>query len=295
MAIRPYLILMRPANLVTAIADILAGASITGLTLTTFQSHEIIPLIYLVMATIGLYGGGVVFNDVFDLEVDRVERPERPIPGNQVTRKNAILLALSLYIVGVVFAYMASPASGIIAVVISILATVYDKWAKHHIFFGPLVMGACRGLNLLLGMSFIAEELSAFWPMTILPVIFIGAVTLTSRGEVIGNNRRAIALAMLLDAVVVFLLVRLGAGRSIDLGSFLPFIMLWWGMNLYAKIKACRINQPRYIMRAVKTGVLSLIPLNACYAAGFSSWVMGMIILCLLPVSIFLSKYFAVT
>ena len=295
MAVRPYLILMRPANLVTAVADILAGASIAGLALATFQSKEAIPLVYLILATLGLYGGGVVFNDVFDFEIDKAERPERPIPSNQVTRKNATLLALGLYLAGIVFAFLASPISGVIAVAIAIMATFYDKWAKHHVFFGPLVMGLCRGLNLLLGMSFAIEALNAFWPMAVFPIIFIGAITLTSQGEVVGNNRKAIALAMLLDAVVVFSLVILAVISVIDMVSSLPFIILWWGVNLYAKIKAYKINQPKYVMQAVKMGVLSLIPLNACYAAGFSSWAMGIIILCLLPISIFLSKYFAVT
>jgi 4-hydroxybenzoate polyprenyltransferase len=42
-------------------------------------------------------------------------------------------------------------------------------------------------------------------------------------------------------------------------------------------------------------GVLSLIPLNASYVAGFSNWKYGLAVLCLLPVSILLAKKFSVT
>ena len=295
MAIRPYLILMRPANLVTAVADILAGASIAGLTLATFQSAEAINIMYLMLATIGLYGGGVVFNDVFDYELDKVERPERPLPSGQVSRTSATIQALALYIIGIVLASLVSPVSGLIAVVTAIGATVYDKWAKHHTFFGPLVMGTCRGLNLLLGVSISLPVLYTMWPIAILPIIFIGAITLTSQGEVVGNNRKAVALAMSIDAVVVILLAGLAVYGYINWMTLIPFIALWWGMNLFAKIKAYKVNEPKFIMKAVKMGVLSLIPLNACYAAGFSSWQLAVAILCLLPISLFLSKYFAVT
>ena len=70
--------LTRPANIVTAIADILAGVAISGF---LRDGHDYTPVLWLVLSTVGLYGGGVVFNDVFDAKLDAVERPERPIPS----------------------------------------------------------------------------------------------------------------------------------------------------------------------------------------------------------------------
>lgn len=295
MAIRPYFVLLRPANLVTAVADILAGASIAGMPFSMHIFSTYNSLFYLILATLGLYGGGVVLNDVFDLKTDQKERPERPIPSNQVSKRNAIIFAIVLFLEGVIMSFLHSLQSGIIALLIVIFATSYDKWAKHHIFFGPLFMGSCRGLNLLLGMSLITGGLNIYWPMFFIPLIFIGAITLTSQGEVIGNNKKAIILALMLDTLVACILLFLAITKQIDLLPLIPFLLLWWGMNFLAKIRAIRSNQSHNIMRAVKIGVLSLIPLNACYAAGFSSWEMGLIILCLLPISIVLSKHFAVT
>ena len=77
MKVKALLSLTRPANLVTAIADVLAGMAIAGY----FRVYDPAPapVGWLALATVGLYGGGVVFNDVFDAELDAVERPERPI------------------------------------------------------------------------------------------------------------------------------------------------------------------------------------------------------------------------
>ncbi|MES2797444.1 MAG: UbiA family prenyltransferase, partial [Bacteroidota bacterium] len=88
-----YLQLMRPANLVTAIADILAGLSIAKFAFST-EFLSIQPAILLCIATIGLYGGGVVFNDVFDANLDAVERPERAIPSGKVSKINATIFGL---------------------------------------------------------------------------------------------------------------------------------------------------------------------------------------------------------
>ncbi|MBC7643367.1 MAG: polyprenyltransferase, partial [Flavobacterium sp.] len=68
-----YLQLMRPANLVTAIADILAGLSLAKFIFST-DILSIQTIILLCIATVGLYGGGVVFNDVFDADLDAIER-----------------------------------------------------------------------------------------------------------------------------------------------------------------------------------------------------------------------------
>src|SRR4051812_43179838 len=92
---------MRPANIVTAISDIFAGAVIAGYATGV---SELSSLPYLIISTIGLYGGGVVFNDVFDADLDRVERPERPIPSGLISEKEGALLGASLVIVGVVAA-----------------------------------------------------------------------------------------------------------------------------------------------------------------------------------------------
>ena len=290
-SLRDYLSLMRPANLVTAVADILAGASVAAA--VDGQLGDGLPL--LCLATVGLYGGGVVFNDVFDLDLDRIERPERALPSGRVSLAGAVLLGGSLLLAGIFVSLGVSSGSGAIALAVAVCALIYDKRAKHHPFFGPLVMGFCRGGNLLLGVSLSAAALALYWPLALLPVVFIAAITLTSRGEVGGNNRASIRLALALDGAVAGALVLLPKFTVAVLFPALPFFLLWFGMNVNAKLAAIRNNRPDLIKRAVKTGVVSLIPLNACLAAAFVGWPVGLGVLALLPVSLWLGNRFAVT
>ena len=91
--LKAYLQLCRPANLPTAVADILAGMSISGLFagLEVFEIPivDLLPFLMLIMASVFLYAGGVVLNDVFDVEIDKIERPERPIPSGIVPLRKA--------------------------------------------------------------------------------------------------------------------------------------------------------------------------------------------------------------
>jgi 4-hydroxybenzoate polyprenyltransferase len=148
-----FLRLMRPANIVTAIADILAGVIISGYLAS--PEYSLSPVLLLVLATIGLYGGGVVFNDIFDAELDKIERPERPIPSGLISKQRASVLGGLLLLMAIVAAAFVHPEgflslSVLLTVLIAIAALVYDKWGKHHSLLGPINMGLCRGLNLLL-------------------------------------------------------------------------------------------------------------------------------------------------
>lgn len=68
--------LTRPANVITAVSDILAGIAISGYFLhTNGDAHPWKPVLLLIISTMGLYAGGVVFNDVFDATLDAAERP----------------------------------------------------------------------------------------------------------------------------------------------------------------------------------------------------------------------------
>lgn len=286
---------MRPANVVTAISDVLAGTAISTLYLDTWSGGlSVLTVLTVSIATVGLYGGGVVFNDVFDAALDAVERPERPIPSGEVSLKNAALLGISLFIMGVFAAGLLNITAGVIAVSIVAMCLLYDKWAKHHPVAGPLAMGTCRGLNLMLGMSLFAEVLPAVWWLSLIPVIYIAAITVISRGEVHGGSRIPLLFAAFLYVVVIGLILYFGILKS---GVWLGLVILaLFAAVIYVPlIKAISTRAAADIRKSVKYGVLALIFMNAIWVAAAGMWGLTAVVLSLFPISIWLSKMFSVT
>lgn len=295
MRIAAYLKIARPANIITAISDIIAGFAIAGVLFQPSMELHGESMILLLLATIGLYGGGIVFNDVFDLEEDKVNRPERVLPSGQLSKRQAVIFGTGLFSVGVACAFAASPLSGVIALLITVLALSYDKYGKHHSFLGPINMGLCRSMNLFLGVSIVGDRISEFWFIGFIPLAFVAAITLVGQKEAHGNNKKSILQAISLDTLVVLFFVGLILKGYLNIWATIPFLLFWYGINLVAKTKALVQNTPKQIQLAVKTGVLSLIPLNAIYVAGFSNWYYGLILIGLLPLSILVAKYYSVT
>lgn len=285
---RGYLELLRPPNVVTAVADVLAGAAIAGVTLPG-------PVPWLLGATIGLYAGGVVLNDYFDRTIDAIERPERPIPSGRVPAAAAAALGGCLLATGVIAAFLATPAAGRMALLIAALVLLYDARAKRHAVLGPFTMGACRAANLLLGVAAVPAALAGHWRLALFPLVYIASVTVVSRGEVHGGKREAAALALIsLGGVMAglgWVAARPGNGRLAALA--LLALLAWRVLPPFWRV--CRAPQPAAIRQAVRAGVLSLVLVDATLGSAFGGPLYGAAILATGIVATGLARLFSVT
>jgi 4-hydroxybenzoate polyprenyltransferase len=287
-AYRAYLELVRPANVATALADILAGYAVAGLPQTA-------SLAWLLVSTACLYAGGVVLNDVFDREIDGAERPERPIPSGRVSTASAAGLGSVLLAAGILSGMLTNPTAGVVATATAAGVLLYDAWGKRQGLLGPLNMGMCRGLNLLLGMSASPSALETAWPLAFLPLVYITAVTAVSRGEVHGGRRGVAAFALIsLSLVVAALLVlTLSRGGGSWAGVVFALALAWrvlpafWG--------AYQTPAPGPIRHAIRTGVLSLVLLDAAIGATFGGALYSVAILATGLLAASLARLFAVT
>jgi 4-hydroxybenzoate polyprenyltransferase len=296
-----YLQLTRPANVITAIADIWAGFAIAGAwdyMATDYvygDGHFWLNLVWLSLSTVGLYAGGVAFNDVADAELDAIERPERPIPSGRVSKSKATVMSLALLAFGVITAAQVNWLAATLALTVAVLAVGYDYWGKHQRIIGPINMGLCRSVNLLLGVSVAPEVVEKMWPIAVIPLIFVAAITIISRGEVHGKNRKALYFGGAMYASIFFLIFAMAYVQGPRYLHVLPFLALLAYMIFPPLAKAIQTQQPKFIGKSVKAAVISLIIVNASIAAAYSGWPVGLTVLLLLPISLWLAKKFAVT
>jgi len=286
--LRAYLELLRPPNVVTAIADVLAGYAVAGR-----AQPRALP--WLITASVCLYAGGVVLNDFFDRAVDAVERPERPIPGGRVSAARAATLGAVLLMAGVAAAGEASGVSAGVAAAIAAFVVGYDARAKRYAIAGPICMGVCRGLNLLLGVSANAGALQAGWPIALFSVVYIAAVTAVSRGEVHGGRTGVATFALIsLGAVLAglaALAMRSTAGQIAAL--VLVAALAYRVLPPYWRVR--KDPQPPVIRRAVKAGVLSLVLLDSTIAAAYAGPMYAAAVLGTGLVAGWLARLFSVT
>ncbi|MGO2180377.1 SCO3242 family prenyltransferase, partial [Cellulosimicrobium funkei] len=178
-SLHDHLDLVRAPAVLSVVGDTLAGAAAAGHALT--PRRALLPL-----ASACLYAGGMALNDYADRHLDAVERPERPIPSGRVTERRALQVAVGLTAAGVGLAAAGGGARAL-AVAVPLAASVwtYDTVAKERAA-GPLVMAACRGLDVLLGAG--VGHLRAALPAAAGMAVHTAGVTYLSRGEVHGTT-----------------------------------------------------------------------------------------------------------
>ena len=177
--VRDHLDLVRAPAVLSVVGDTLAGSAAAGHALT--PRRALLPL-----ASACLYAGGMALNDYADRHLDALERPERPIPSGRVTEQRALRVAVGLTAAGVGLA-AAGGGRRALAVAVPLAASVwtYDTVAKDRPV-GPVVMAACRGLDVLMGAG--VGHLRAALPAAAGLAVHTAGVTLVSRGEVHGTT-----------------------------------------------------------------------------------------------------------
>ncbi len=138
--LRPYLELVRAGNLPTVWTNVLTAAVLSG----SGWSWGSVALLAAAMSLV--YCGGMVLNDLWDAPVDRVERPERPIPSGRVSGRVAAVLAAVLLGGGAGLLWGAPHRAGFGAGLVLVGAVVaYDRFHKG-LPWSVFVMAGCRFL-----------------------------------------------------------------------------------------------------------------------------------------------------
>lgn len=153
--------LLRAANVFTAASNVIAGFLIVQ---GRWAPAETLTL--LIAASACMYLAGMVLNDVVDAELDAVERPERPIPAGHIARTTASSAGWALLSGGVLLSWWAAlacghPMPGLIGVLLAFAVVRYNSVLKST-WIGPVAMGWCRVLNVMLGAS-VAGNLTRQW------------------------------------------------------------------------------------------------------------------------------------
>lgn len=257
-----YLQLMRFPAVFTALADILLGYLLN-------LRHELMPfpaeLGWLLASSAGLYLAGMVLNDLFDRHVDAQERPERPIPSGRVSVRAAGVLGAVLMACGIGAAAAVGTASLQVAAGLAVLVLVYNSVLKGTLL-GPLAMGGCRFLNVMLG----ASAAPAVWTKPYLPValglgIYIAGVTWFARTEARRSSAAHLAAGMglvNLGLAVLVAFVRYSPGAAERKFVYVMLAVVFLTINRRMLAGLVR-PAPERVQAAVGTLLMSYVMLDA--------------------------------
>lgn len=144
----PYIEIIRPGNVVMALIAVILIAII--------EKNIDLPIILGMIAVFFAMSAGNVINDVFDIKIDTINRPERPIPSGRISLKNARNYAYLLFICAAIVGFLISFLVNnwipcIIVLFADIILYLYAYKLKATILIGNLIVGFLTGLCFIFG------------------------------------------------------------------------------------------------------------------------------------------------
>ncbi len=160
--------IIRPLNCLITFFTIIAACLICA---ETFD-FKIVLLAGLAGAIVN--AGGNVINDYFDIEIDKINRPNRPLPSGSISPTIVLNIYVSITFSALILSYFNLEfAPFVIIVVTSIMMFLYSYKLKRIPLVGNLVVSFFTGLAFLFG-SVVVENIYC----GIIPMIFAFLISL---------------------------------------------------------------------------------------------------------------------
>ena len=172
-----WLRLARISNTPTVVSNAIAG----GVLASAAAGAGTVALVALSMAL--FYTAGMILNDVLDLDVDRRERPERPLPSGVVSRNAAVTAVIVLFAAGEALLALTGLEAFLAGLGLIALIVLYDSWHKGNAL-SPVLMGGCRALVYVIAALAVASAVETeVWAAAGVLLLYIVGLTQVAKAE----------------------------------------------------------------------------------------------------------------
>ncbi len=143
--LKSFLILTRPLNVLLCMLSIFMGAFLAG---------ALSPLHKVLLACVSgglIMAGGNVINDFYDVEIDRINKPFRPLPSGRIDRRAARKFSTNLFALGIFLSIFVQIWSFFVAGLTAFGLIVYSARLKRTALLGNLAIGFFSALAFIYG------------------------------------------------------------------------------------------------------------------------------------------------
>ena len=189
-----------------------------------------IRLLLVSVSALVLLSAGNAINDYCDYNIDRINRPQRPLPSGRIRKQNALIFTIVLIIIGTGLGALINTYATGIAIFVAIAVVSYAFWLKQTPFVGNLVVSGLTGLTFIVGGIAIDSVRS-----TLVPAIF--AFLFTAAREIVkdledteGDLKYNVKTLAILNPRLAAA-IALGFMASVILFSPIPYLFGWYSWH----------------------------------------------------------------
>ncbi len=147
--------IMRPVNCIMGSLTVIIGLlnTRTGIPLNIL----LINIILGVLTYFAVAASGMIINDIYDIEIDKINRPNRPLPRGELSLTQAKILFVLTYGIGILISvihwlfFALSGLNVLLVVFFGFIGWLYAAWGKKSGFYGNLMVSVSFSIGLIYG------------------------------------------------------------------------------------------------------------------------------------------------
>ncbi|OLS12970.1 MAG: (S)-2,3-di-O-geranylgeranylglyceryl phosphate synthase [Promethearchaeota archaeon CR_4] len=219
---RASLEIIRPVNALMGGIGVIVGAFASGF----FIEPNWFDLILCYIIVFCVSAGGMIINDLTDIEIDKVNCPERVLPSGRLSIQTARIQFTLYLIVSLILAIITWNGSVIIIVVFGQIITIaYSIKLKRLGFLGNLCVSLVTAASILLGGALQNHLDIALWPTVVAFLCNLGREITKGIDDYAGDSQagvKTIAVRYGLKSAAILAVCFLIATLIV---AFIPFIL----------------------------------------------------------------------
>ncbi|PID58383.1 MAG: geranylgeranylglycerol-phosphate geranylgeranyltransferase [Ignavibacteriae bacterium] len=154
-----FIKLIRPINI------LITGIVVWVSAVVCSKSYTITTDIILgIITSVFVAASGNIINDYFDLEIDKINRPNRPLPNGEISKKTAISIYFFFSTITVVFANLINIEAMLLVLLTTALLYIYSKKFKNSVLIGNIIVALCTALAFIYGGMLVRNVKDAIIP-----------------------------------------------------------------------------------------------------------------------------------
>jgi len=160
--------IIRPVNFLITFVSVIVAAVICSL--NKFPGLNVFLTAFAASLTLA---AGNIINDIYDIEIDKINRPFRPLPSGRIIIKEAYILISVLILLSLIISFLVSYAAFIIVVLSYVILFLYSKYFKRIPLLGNITIAFLTGLVFIFGGVVVVNPSAA-----IIPAVFAFLINL---------------------------------------------------------------------------------------------------------------------
>lgn len=178
--------LSRPLSTLTGVLAVVLGGYVAGT-----GAWDKIALAAL--ATLFVSAAANAWNDYRDIDIDRINQPQRPLPSGMVSPRAALIFSIVLAALSIGLSALISPAALAIAVASNILLYVYSVWLKSTVLLGNATVALISAMSPVFGGVAAGNPRPSLWLGAIIFVGILGREVLKTLADYEGDKAHQVS------------------------------------------------------------------------------------------------------